>query len=495
MAKATQEFLLSGISLRPELKLPIYRQLYTALREAILVGRLRSGQRLPATRELAKTFGVSRSTVLLAFDYLFAEGYIKGKIGSGTYVTEELPDQLLEVPFSKFVQLPAEHRASLLSKRGQSIAQIKVSTTATPEEIRPFQPGLPALDAFPLEMWTRIVTRQMRRMHSHLFSYHDPAGYRPLRQALATYLRTARAVRCEADQVLIVNGSQQALDLAARVLLDAGDGAWIEDPGYLGAKSALKAAGIELLPVPVDQEGLQIETGKNLPVSPRLIYITPSHQYPLGVTMSLPRRLQLLNWANECGAWIIEDDYDSEYRYASPPLSSLQGLDSYSRVIYLGTFSKVLFPALRLGYLVVPQTLVDAFVAAKSVVDRHSAIIEQVVLAHFIEDGHFGRHIRRMRLLYQERQQILIDAIKSKLDGLLRVNPADAGMHSMGWLANGFDDLEVSRRAAQQNVTAPPLSAYAINSRNLSGLVLGYAAFNENEIRHAVQQLAVALDK
>lgn len=493
MAKQQSDLQFSGFELDADSDLPMYRQLYNALRQAILAGRLRAGQRLPATRVFASQLGVSRNTVLLAFDHLLAEGYLNGKTGSGTYVTDVLPEALLHARQSRSTKEQTIGKARRISQRGQVMAGARVSSTSVPEEIQPFQPGLPALNDFPHDLWARIVARQLRILPRQVFGYGDPAGYRPLRAAIAAYLRTARAVRCETEQVIIVNGSQQALDLTARLLLDPGETAWIEDPGYMGAKGALIGAGVKLVPVAVDEEGLNVEQGVARDPHAGLVYVSPSHQYPLGVTMSLSRRLQLLEWANRSGAWILEDDYDSEYRYAGRPLSSLQGLDVNERVIYLGTFSKVLFPALRLGYLVVPPDLIEPFVAAKALADRNCSLLEQAALAEFIEDGHFGRHIRRMRLLYQHRQKIFIEAVKHELDDQLTIRESEAGLHVVGWLPNDTDEKRVAGRTSRLKLTTPPLSLYTIETRHSPGLILGYAAFDEKAIRDGVRRLAQAL--
>jgi GntR family transcriptional regulator/MocR family aminotransferase len=327
----------------------------------------------------------------------------------------------------------------------------------------------------------------------HLLDYGDPLGFMPLREAIATYLREARAVRCEAGQVMVVSGSQHGLDLATRLLLDPGDRVWLEDPGYLGARGALMAAGARLVPVPVDGEGLEVARGIRVAPDARLAYVTPSHQYPLGVTMSLARRLALLEWARARRAWIVEDDYDSEYRYTGRPLASLQGLDRHGRVIYVGTFSKVLFPALRLGYVVVPPALVDAFAAARGLVDRHPPSVTQAVLAEFIAEGSFARHVRRMRMRYAEQQAALVEAARHKLDGVLEVSPAEAGMHLVGWLPSGADDRAASGTAQQVGVEAPALSTFRLRRSGRCGLLLGYAAWAPSELRAAVDTLAAAL--
>ena len=433
MAKRRAVVTIGTLGLERASSVPLYRQLYDALRDAILSGRLRPGSRLPSTRALADDLGASRNTVLAAFGQLLAEGYLEGRVGAGTTVARTLPETLLRArPEVEGTKQPG--RRPRLSRRGAQLLGTRGGVANAAIAAQPFRPGLPGLDAFPFDLWTRLVARRWRRVPRQLLDYGDPAGYAPLREAIAAYLGEARAVRCEASQVIVVTGAQQAVDLAARVLLDPGDTAWVEDPGYQGARGALIAAGIRLAPVPVDAEGLDVRRGARSAPGARLVYVTPSHQYPLGVTMSLNRRLALLEWASASGAWILEDDYDSEYRYAGRPLAALQGLDTAGRVIYAGTFSKVLFPALRLGYLVVPPELVDAFVAARALADRHSPSVTQAALADFIDGGHFARHVRRTRALYAERQAALVHAARRTLGGLLEVAPAEAGMHLMGWL-------------------------------------------------------------
>jgi GntR family transcriptional regulator/MocR family aminotransferase len=471
---------------------PLHRQLYEGLRGMILAGRLSAGTRLPATRMLARELQISRNTVLNAFEQLLAEGYVEGQTGSGTYVSHVLPDDLLRVPSSPAAQppMPANRR---LSRRGSLLAVTPVSVARDQGLPRAFRPGLPAFDTFPFDVWTRLVARHWRQPPPELLSYGDPAGYLPLREAIAAYLRAARGVQCTPDQVIVVAGSQQGLDLAARVLLDPGDHVWIEDPGYVGARGALRSAGAQLVPVPLDQEGLRVAVGIDTCSDARMAYVTPSHQFPLGVTMSLSRRLALLDWARRADAWLLEDDYDSEYRYTGRPLPALQGLDSDGRTIYLGTFSKVLFPSLRLGYLVVPADLVDAFVAARALADRHPPSIEQAALADFIAEGHFARHIRRTRALYAERQAALLAAAEHELAGLIELRPAEAGMHLVGWLPHAISDTDASNRAARAGIDAPALSAYALQSLERGGLLLGYAAVDQAEIRQAVQRLGMAL--
>jgi GntR family transcriptional regulator/MocR family aminotransferase len=358
---------------------------------------------------------------------------------------------------------------------------------------RAFKPYLPAIEEFPAEIWLKIAARCWRRPYSDLLGYGDAAGYGPLRDQIAAYVKASRAVRCEPEQMIVVSGSQQGLDLAARVLVDPGESVWLEDPGYLGARAAFHSIGAKLVPVPVDDEGLLVETGIDLDRRARVAYVTPSHQYPLGATMSLCRRLALLEWAHRSSAWIVEDDYDSEYRYTGRPLASLQGLDTQNRVIYIGTFSKVLLPSLRLGYLVVPPDLVEAFTAARGHADGHSPLVEQAVLSEFIAEGHFSRHIRRMRNLYEERQGYLVAALRQELDGILEVNPSEAGMNLLAWLPEGVDDRVMAVRAAEFGIDARPLSPHSLEPITRGGLLLGYAGLSKKEIYQGAAKLGKAL--
>ena len=495
MAIAKTNYFLAGITLDRRSKEPIYLQLYKLLQQAILDQRLRPGQQLPPSRVFAEQLNISRTTVLLAFEHLFDEGYISGRGGSGTFVSHTIPDHLLQIPkwpdTREQQQLRTQKR---VSNRGKRMTHTKLSWVTIHEELQPFRPGIPALRSFPFQKWNQLFTKQSKQLPIKNFGYGDPMGYPPLRSAIAEYLRVSRGVRCEMQQVLIINGSQQALSLASMVLADEGEQAWMEDPGYLGAQAAMNGAGLEVIPVPVDQEGIVMEEGKKRCPNPKLIYLTPTHQFPLGVTMGLPRRLELLKWANQQNAWIIEDDYDSEYRYTGKPISALQGLDTFGNVIYVGTFSKVMFPGLRLGYLVVPPALVDTFAAARAVMDRSSSILEQATLSAFIEEGHFGRHIRKMRLLYQQRREVLMEHLQTFLDGKINAQVPETGLHLIGWLEGEDDDQAVSKRLAEEEIIAPPLSKYKIKQDLPAGILLGYAAYREEEIKSAIQRLAKVLN-
>jgi GntR family transcriptional regulator/MocR family aminotransferase len=476
---------LAAIALDAAAPLPLHRQLYRQLRVAILNGRLKPGTRLPSTRAFAHELAVSRNTVVEAFDQLIAEGYLVGKHGSGTFVNEQLDAR----PAASARKAVGRAETELLSKRGAQLAKLSLSPWRGETPVRAFRQGVPALDLFPLDTWLRLQRAALRDLTRDAFGYGDPAGYGPLREALAAYLGASRGVRCTAEQVIIVSGAQHALDLAARLLLDAGDRVWMEEPGYRGARGALLAAGAQLIPIPVDEEGLSLRAGLQTRARAQLVYVTPSHQYPLGVTMSLARRLALLDWAKQTRAWILEDDYDSEYRYTGRPLAALQGLDTDGRVIYIGTLSKVLMPALRLGYLVVPPELVRAFSNARALTDRHAPLLDQAVLTEFITRGFFARHLRRMRAVYAQRQHVLQRAMENELHPWLRVEPAAAGLHLLALLKKSRNDRAVTQAAWAQCIELAPLSYFYLQTPARAGVVLGYAAFPETTLREGVRKL------
>jgi len=469
---------------------PLFRQLYEGLSEAIRAGQFAPGARLPSTRAMARDLAVSRNTVHLAFEQLIAEGFLAGKQGAGTYVAGALPGGLLRAARRASAGRVQPARNRPISARTAKLLRLYPQEPWPRGGSLPFR-VTPALDHFPRKIWQRSLVRSWREGGDALLDYGWASG--KLRQVIVEYLAAARGVRCTADQVIVVAGAQQGIDLAIRVAVEPGEAAWIEDPGYPTAHGALVGAGAVPVPVPVDEEGLDVNAGIRRAPAAGLAYVTPSHQSPLGVTMSLRRRLELLEWARQASAWILEDDYCSEYRYAGRPLAALQGLDRDERVIYLGTFSKVLFPSLRLAYLVVPPDLREAFLATRFFASRHAPRLEQAALASFIADGHFVRHIRRMRALYARRQQALVLAARRDLKGLLEVEPSPAGMHLLGWLPAGCDDAAVSRRAAAENLDVAPLSAYAIERSLPPGLILGYSGFNERAIRSGVRRLAGVL--
>ncbi len=356
---------------------------------------------------------------------------------------------------------------------------------------RPFNPDAPALDAFPYELWARLVVRRARRMPHSAFRYQDSAGYPPLREAIAAHVTVSRRVHCTPDQIVILPGSQGALDLASRMLIDPGDAVWMEDPGYPGARGAFLGAGAQVVPIPVDPEGLVVAEGLVRAPQARLAYLTPSHQFPLGVTMSLARRLAILDWACRSGAYILEDDYDSEFRFTGRPLAALQGIDEAGRVIYIGTFSKVLFPALRIGYLILPPPLVEGFLAVRRLIDIHTPTLEQAVLADFIAEGHYSRHLRRMRVLYAERRAALLEAARELP---FEIDSPETGIHCVGWLPEGMDDRQLVDRAAEQGIVLHPISQFSLAAvLPRKGLLLGYGAYSIAQIQEGVQRLAALL--
>jgi GntR family transcriptional regulator/MocR family aminotransferase len=467
----------------------LYRWLYEELRSAILDGRLRPGARLPASRDLAAAYGLARATIVTAFDQLKSEGYVEGRSGSGTYVSQVLPEQLLDVRGPRAEErLP--HRRVSLSGYARRLQPFRGTA---PRPIRAFRANQPALDLFPTTLWAQVAARRLRRVSANLLAGGEALGYRPLRQAVADYLNSSRGVKCTADQVLILSGAQEALDRTARILLNPGESVWMEEPGYPGAAVVFRAVGARICPVPVDAEGMDLDRGLQRWKRARLAYVTPAHQFPLGVTMSLRRRLALLEWARRSGTLIFEDDYDSEYRYSGRPIPALQGLDRSGVVIFAGSFSAVLFPALRLGYLVVPPEMVDVFAAAESVSTHHPPLLEQAVLCDFITEGHFARHIRRMRKLYAERLSVLLDGARVKLGELLEISTVEAGLQTVGWLKGGLRAERVAELAAKRDVEVVPLRRYASGRSRREGLILGFAAVDPRELRRGVEELAGVL--
>ena len=479
------------ISIERKAGKPLHRQIYDAYRTAIVDGRLRPGQRIPSTRGLAAELQVSRLPVLNAYAQLLAEGYVESRIGAGTVVSNSIssatPDQMTSAK-------PVGMRPSAREAGPRSLAR---RCEVLPRPGRPpwglawgaFGVGQGAFEQFPIRIWASLVARRCRNMDAKAFHYGELMGSKALRETVATYLRTARSVHCEAGQVMIVSGSQQALEISARVLLDPGSRVWVEEPGYPLGRSVFVLAGCRLVPVPVDGDGLDVSAGIQRSPRARAALVTPSHQFPLGVTMSASRRLQLLEWAQNSGAWIIEDDYDSEYRYGSMPIASLQGLDVSARVIYVGTFSKVLFPSLRLGYLVVPPDLVERFLAVRRVMDLCPPTFYQEVLADFISEGHFARHIRRMRVLYGQRRRALVESIGEQFGPIVEVLGDEAGVHLAVALKSGGSDLEIAERAARRNLSIWPLSPSYTEARARQGFILGFGSVGTEEIPGAVHRL------
>ncbi len=471
---------------------PLFQRVYDALRGAILRGDLAQGARLPSSRGLASDLGLSRTTVLLAYEQLHAEGYVTGRVGSGTYVATELPDMAL-----RSAEVESGKPCVVADVRVSQYAQRLATMAVVPEDQAPrvrydFRYGTPALDDQLIEIWRRMLTRTMRKASLRSLLYGPPEGSESLRQAVAAYLIRSRAVRCRPEQVIIVNGSQQALDLTARVLVDPGDRVLIEDPCYLGTRKVFAAAGANLVAAAVDDEGLDAAQLPPEADDARLACVAPSHQFPSGATMALGRRLSLLGWAEERGAFIFEDDYDSEYRYEGRPIESMQGLDQTGRVIYAGTFSKVVFPALRVGYVVLPESLIEPFVAAKWLSDRHTPTLEQDTLAAFIREGHFERHLRRARTRNAARRAALLDALDRFFGDRIEIQGANAGMHMVVWLhdttAPQLERLITRARAAGVGISS--VAPYYQQPPSSAGLLLGYANLTETEIDAGIACLA-----
>ncbi|MGK7951876.1 MAG: PLP-dependent aminotransferase family protein [Xenococcaceae cyanobacterium] len=476
-----------AIALDNNSDIPLYHQLYTELRQAILTGRLQPHQQLPSTRWLAKSLGISRSTVTQSYEQLFSEGYLQTKIGAGTFVSEELPDELLTTQpvKSKYGSASPKIELSIYGKNVES-ADIGVTDSDLPIS---FNYGRPALDRFPLKLWRKLLSRHCESNLDLLDYSLEPRGHQPLKEAIASYLSCSRAVQCSPEQIIITSGSQQAIDLITRLFINPGDKICLEEPCYQGARNIFQAHGAKLIPVEVDESGLIVRQLVNIP-QVKLIYVTPSHQFPTGAVLSLPRRLELLRWAKETGAIIIEDDYDSEYRYSSRPIPALQGLDCDRSVIYIGTFSKVLFPSLRIGYLVVPKNLQSLFGRAKWLCDRQSPLIEQQVLTDFITEGHLARHIRKMRNLYDLRRQALVAALKEYLGQKVTILGENAGIHLMIKIKTNLSDGELIDRAKQVGVGLTSLQKYYLQARNQGEFLLGYSELDEWQIKEGIRRLA-----
>jgi len=479
------------IQLDPRARVGLQEQLYAGIRRAIVAGVVRPGTRVPSSRALADELGVSRTTTQLALDQLRAEGYLVMRRGSGTFVGADLPDDA--PPRGAEARPPVRERPPL-STRGTALAQMIPGARRIVGPARAFRIGAPALEHFPVRLWSQLASRAALSVRATQLDYGGSGGLRALREAIAEHARTSRGARCDARQVIVVGGAQRGLDFLCRMLLDPGDRALVEEPGYPGAWSALVGAGATIVPAAVDQEGLSIAAcyGQE---GARLAYVTPSHQFPLGVPMTLSRRMALLNWASAAGAWVVEDDYDSEFRHGARPVPCLQGLDGDGRVIYVGSFSKSLCPAVRLGFLIVPPGLQDRLLAARVAgADSQPPFLEQAVLADFMAGGHFARHLRRMRAIYRERLEALADAIRREAAGALRLRPVQTGLHAIADLESA-SAWQVFDEAMARGVEVMPLAAYARGQTAMpEALVLGFGAVGPERLLRGTRALVGAIE-
>ncbi|SEP51044.1 GntR family transcriptional regulator / MocR family aminotransferase [Rhodospirillales bacterium URHD0017] len=465
---------------------PLFRQVYAAISASIVDGRLRAGARLPASRELAEQLGLSRTVIVAAYEQLLAEGYATGRIGSGTYVTHDLPER----PAGR----PRAAKTSRTQRYGAPRLAGKVDVTLQSDD-RPFNLGRTLIDQRTADQWRRLSARALRAMAKSHLGYGDPRGSAELRGAIAAYLAGARGVRCDAEQIIVTSGTQHALDLVVRVLLPAGSEAWVEDPGYPLTREVLAAGGVVTRPVRVDAQGIDVAAGIAAAPRARAAFITPSHQFPTGVVLSMARRLQLIAWASASDAWIVEDDYASEFRYGGRPLAALQGLDARHRTLYVGTLNKALFPGLRAGYLVLPERLLPSFVTTRYLMDRQPPTLQQDALAEFIAEGHLASHIRRMRSLYRDQRDRLVATLRRRAGDKLDVEPPDQGMHLVAYLREGLSDTAVERAALENGVVVRALSRVYVRARPRQGLLLGFSGYPTAAIAGAAGRLAAVLQR
>lgn len=492
MVKIAGGALLASITIDRASDVTISTQVCSAIRKMIFSGSLSAGERLPSTRTLAADLSLSRTTINHVFERLTEEGLIESRIGAGSFVRPQLGHHLHRLPTPTREKRAERHQNLQLARcMEQAIGHFG---SRIPHERRAFTTGTPAFDTFPMAQWARLVTRHFRSARKTIMGYGDPEGYMPLRVAIAAHLKGNRGLDCDPAQVFIVSGAQQAFNLTASILLNPGDTVWLENPGAIGARNSFIASGMHCVPVPIDGEGLQVQEGLRRAPSFRLAFVTPSHQQPLGSTLSLARRIELLQAAEQSDAWILEDDYDGDFRYQGVPLPTLQSLDTTERVIYVGTFSKSLFPALRLGYMVVPPILVDTFHAVWGSFLHGAPTSLQAVLADFIDEGHFATHIRRMCKLYAARHDALIGASTLRLGGLLDVQPTGTGFHTVGLLPADMDEIEVSAAAALRDLSVSPVARYCIEPVRQHGLVLGFSTIGPAEIAAGVDVLAQVLE-
>ncbi|EMI41307.1 PLP-dependent aminotransferase family protein [Rhodopirellula sp. SWK7] len=485
-----ERFEFDSIQFSTDSKTPVYQQLENQLRRAISSRTLLPGDRVPSSRNFAAAVGVSRNTVLAAYEQLISEGYLESARGSGTRVAK-MPPQAFEFDSATGPATPRFDAADCLSDLGHQFAAEAAWMPAANPNPKAFTPHLPAIGEFPLEVWNRFTNEQSRWSNKHL-TLGDPQGYQPLRESIAQYMAVSRGFSCHADQVLITSGAQQAVTLISQLLLERNDTVWVEEPGNAPANRLLDVAGANVVPVPLDCEGIDLPHQSRRHTPPKLICVTPGGQWPMGMTMSLNRRLELIALAQRHQSWIVEDDYNSEFRYTGRPHPSLSGLDSSGRTIYMGTFSKMLFPAIRLAFLIVPPSLAKTFAYARFLQDRASPPVVQMVLHRFIESGNFVKHIRRMRSLYSERQTVLFEALQKHLGGVVEVEQPESGMHLVARGVTKAAEDKLISAAMRAKVEFHPVSMYS-RSGDASGMILGFAAFDKTTIQRTVRRWAKEL--
>ena len=460
---------------------PLFRQIYVQVRGAILSGALTSGAKLPSSRTMAGRLRAARASVVAAYEQLLTEGYIVARAGSGTFVCSDLAD---------FIKLPKRRGGTARENFRPALPVIEFERAQVHSEGLPFNTGRTLIDARTAEVWRKLTHLAARSFGPKHLGYTDPCGLMELRQALSEYLQAARAVRCEPEQIVITAGTQHAIDIAIRVLVSPGDEVWVEDPGYPLTHAQLSLANVRPHPIPVDGEGIIVEAGRRAAPKARGAFVTPSHQFPTGVVLSMTRRLELLAWARESGAFVIEDDYTSEFRYSGPALASLQGLDDDERVIYIGTLNKALFPGLRIGYAVVPHALLPAYTSARYLMDRQPPTLYQTVVAEFMQQGHFAGHIRRIRQLYREQRDALATTLSRRAADHLDVVVPDQGMHLVAYLREGKSDLDIEAAAARAGIVVRAVSRFYRVAPPRSGLMLGFSGFPRQVIVPAAARLA-----
>lgn len=495
MVKYSGGALLPSLGIDRDAPTPIAVQLAGVIRDSILSGALAPGQRLPSTRTLARDQNVSRTTAVAVYDQLTAEGLIVSRVGAGAHVSDALNAHRPAAIDGVAATSKDDRRPTRLARLTQGASEQYFSRLVHPVRPRAFITGTPAFEAFPVALWARLTARYWRESRGLMLGYPEPSGLMALRKAVSAHLRANRGVVCDPEEVFIVNGAQEAFNRIGNILLDPGDLVWFENPGAIGARNSLISCGARLVPVPIDEEGIDVNVGLRLAPDFRLAFVTPSHQHPTGVTMSLARRFELLRAAERAGAWIVEDDYDGEFFYSGRPLPTLKSVDTTGRVIYVGTFSKSLFPALRLGFLVAPPTLVDTFNRIAGATLQGAPTNQQAVVASFIEEGHFATHIRRMRKLYSERQEVLLDAARDRLSGGLDVVRSESGFQTIGHLADGLEEKRVADAAAERDVIVAPIRRFCLEPVAMRGLALGFSACQPREIKAGVAVLAEVLER